>query len=146
EKRMFAELKLKNGEILKLYGIIDKMEKLDGGKIRVVDYKTGKTFGEKNKDQKEDLERQTIFYKLLIDKYYDDNRVSEGVLDFVEKSKKTGEFERQKKVIDAKDVAELEQEIQDFAEDIMSGAFLEKKYEKTKENEDFWDLWELLKD
>ena len=146
EKRMFAELKLKNGEILKLYGIIDKMEKLDGGKIRVVDYKTGKTFGEKNKDQKEDLERQMIFYKLLIDKYYDDNRVSEGVLDFVEKSKKTGEFERQKKVIDAKDVAELEQEIQDFAEDIMSGAFLEKKYEKTKENEDFWDLWELLKD
>ncbi len=145
EKRMSAGLELQNEETLRLYGIVDKMEMLDGGKIRVVDYKTGKSYSQKTKDQKADLERQLIFYKLLIDKFYDDNRVEEGLLDFVEINKKTEKYERQKRVITAKEVAELEQEIQDFAEDILSGAFLDREYEKTKENEDFWDLWELLK-
>lgn len=137
EMKMAAGFPLKNGETLKLYGIIDKMEKVDGNKIRVVDYKTGKTYSEKNKAQREDLERQLVFYKLLVDKYYDDNRVDEGILDFVEKSKKTDKFEKQKRIIDSKEVSELENEIQDFAEDIMSGSFLDRNYEKTKENEDF---------
>ena len=137
EKRMYAEMKLKNEEKLKLYGIVDKMEMLEGGKIRVVDYKTGKTYSEKTKPQRQDLDRQVVFYKLLIDKYFGENRVEEGVLDFVEKSRKTGQYQKQKMLVTAKEVAELEEEIQGFAEDILSGAFLEKKYEKTKENEEF---------
>ena len=137
---MFAELSLKSGEKLKLYGIIDKMEMMDAGKIRVVDYKTGKTFGEKNKDQKEDLERQLVFYKLLIDKFFDANRVEEGILDFVEISKKTGEYVKEKRLIDSTQVAELEQEINDFAEDILSGDFLDRKYKKNKENEEYFEF------
>ena len=145
EKKMYAEMKLKNGEILKLYGIVDKMEMMDGGKIRVVDYKTGKTFSEKNKNQKEDLERQLVFYKLLIDKFYDENRVEEGVLDFVEESKKTGDFVREKRFISSEEVGVLQKEIEDFAYDILTGEFLEKDYDKNKENEEYYELWELLK-
>jgi RecB family exonuclease len=140
EKRMFAEFNLKSGDKLKLYGIIDKMEIMGEGKIRVVDYKTGKTFGEKNKEQKADLERQLVFYKLLIDKFYDANRVDEGILDFVEVSKKTGEYVKEKRFIDVKQVKALEEEIKNFAEDILSGDFLERKYEKNKDNEEYFDF------
>jgi RecB family exonuclease len=145
EKKMYAEISLNNGEILKLYGIVDKMEKLDGGKICVIDYKTGKTFSEKNKNQKEDLERQIVFYKLLIDKFYNDNRVEEGILDFVEESKKTEEFVREKRFISQEDVQNLEEEIKNFAEDILSGNFLDRKYEKNEENKEYFEFWELLK-
>ncbi len=145
EKRIFAEFNLKSGEKLKLYGIIDKMEKIDGGKIRVVDYKTGKTFSDKNKEQKKDLERQLVFYKLLIDKYYNQNRVEEGVLDFVEISKKKNLYVKEKRFIGQKEVQDLEEEINEFAEDILSGNFLDKKYTKDKDNEEFFELWELLK-
>lgn len=145
EKKMYAEMRLDSGEILKLYGIVDKMEMLEGGKIRVVDYKTGKTFGEKNKDQKEDLERQIVFYKLLIDKFFDENRVEEGVLDFVEESKKTGEFVKERRFVSAEEVEKLKSEIQIFANDILSGEFLEKEYERNKDNEEYFELWELLK-
>jgi RecB family exonuclease len=140
EEKMYAEMKLDGGKILKLYGIVDKMEMMDGGKIRVVDYKTGKTFGEKNKDQKEDLERQLVFYKLLIDKYYNENRVEEGVLDFVEESKKTGNFVRERRFISQKEVDELQEEIEKFAEDILSGAFLEREYERNKDNAEYFEL------
>lgn len=140
EKRMFAEFILDSGEKLKLYGIIDKMEMMEAGKIRVVDYKTGKTFGEKNKDQKADLERQLVFYKLLIDKFYDANRVEEGVLDFVEVSKKTGDYVKEKRYITTKEVQDLEKEINEFAEDILSGDFMDRKYEKNKDNEEYFEF------
>ena len=137
---MFAEMILPSGQKLKLYGIIDKMEMMEAGKIRVVDYKTGKTFSEKNKSQKEDLERQLVFYKLLIDKYYGENRVEEGVLDFVERSKKTGEYVTEKRFIDSAQVAKLEEEINEFAEDILSGDFLDREYKKDKDNEEYFEL------
>jgi len=144
EKRIFTEMELKNGERLKLYGIIDKMEMMPQGGIRVVDYKTGKTFPEKTKEQKADLERQLVFYKLLIDRHFAENRVREGVLDFVEPQKKTGSFVRELRVLQQDAVEMLEKEIQAFAEDIMSGAFLERRYEKNKENAEYYELWELL--
>jgi DNA helicase-2/ATP-dependent DNA helicase PcrA len=140
EKRMFAEMKLTSGETLKLYGIVDKMEMMDDGKIRVVDYKTGKTFTEKEKKKKAELERQLVFYKLLNDKFFDENRVEEGVLDFVEESKKTREFVRERRFISQEQVEELKEEIEKFAEDILSGAFLEREYERNKDNEEFFEL------
>ncbi len=143
EKKMYAEMILDNGEVLKLYGIVDKMEKVNDGKIRVVDYKTGKSWSEKNKDQKNDLRRQLVFYKLLIDKYYDDNRVDEAMLDFVQKNKKN-QFERYSENISIKDVQELKKEIEDFANDIISGEFLEREYEKNKNNEEYFDLWQII--
>ncbi len=150
EKKVFASIKLRNGETLKLYGIIDKVELLPGNKIRVVDYKTGRTYGEKRKDEREDLHRQLVFYKLLLDKYnaktgHPEIKVEEGMLDFVERSKKTGEFERKLLAVSSAEVKELEEQIQDFAEDILSGNFLKQKYERNDDTKDFFDLWELRK-
>ncbi len=150
EKKVFASIKLRSGETLKLYGIIDKVELLPGNKIRVVDYKTGKTYREKSKEEKEGLHRQLVFYKLLLDKYYKESghpeiKVEEGVLDFVEKNKRSGEFERKILSISPAEVKTLEEEIQDFAEDILSGNFLQQKYEHNDRTKDFFDLWELRK-
>ncbi len=145
EKKAFGEIELKSGEKLTIFGIIDKLEILDSGKMRVVDYKTGKTYKEKTKEQKEDLERQLVFYKLLIDKFFNKDTVSEGMLDFLEKNKKTGEFVRISRKISKEDVVELEKNIRDFAEDIMSGNFLDREYKKNKDNEEFWELWNILK-
>lgn len=145
EKDFYSEIELKDGAKLKLYGIVDKIEKLDDNKIRVIDYKTGKTYREKTKEGRENLERQLVFYRLLIDGYFNDDRVSEAVLDFVEENKKTGELEVFKKIIDKKDVEELKELIREFAEDILSGDFLEREYEKTKENKEYFELWELLR-
>ncbi len=145
EKKIYSEIKLNGGEKLKLYGIVDKLELLDGNKIRVVDYKTGKTYEEKTKEDKANLDRQLVFYKLLIDKYFDADRVEEAMLDFVEESKKTGEYSRQRRFIRRQEVDGLEKDIQDFAQDIISGEFLEREYEKNKQNEEYFELWELLK-
>ena len=143
-------MKLRNGETLKLYGIIDKVELLPGNKIRVVDYKTGRTYMDKSKDEREDLHRQLVFYKLLLDKHnertgHPEIKVEEGMLDFVERSKKTGEFERKLLAVSPAEVKELEEQIQDFAEDILSGNFLKEKYERNDHTKDFFDLWELRK-
>ncbi len=148
EKKVFASMKLRNGETLKLYGIIDKVELLPGNKIRVVDYKTGRTYKDKFKDEREDLHRQLVFYKLLLDKYHEKTghpeiKVEEGMLDFVEKSRKSGEFERKLLSVSPAEVKELEEQIQDFAEDILSGNFLKEKYERNDITKDFFDLWEL---
>ncbi len=150
EKKVFASMKLRNGETLKLYGIIDKVELLPGNKIRVVDYKTGRTYKDKFKDEREDLHRQLVFYKLLLDKYHEKTghpeiKVEEGMLDFMEKSRKTGEFERKLLSVSPAEVKELEEQIQDFAEDILSGNFLKEKYERNDITKDFFDLWELRK-
>ncbi len=145
EKKAFAELELESGEKIVLFGIIDKTEVMECGGVRVVDYKTGKTYNEKTKDQRNDLDRQLVFYKLLMDKYLGKEVVKEGMLDFLEKNKKTGEYVRKIKEISVEEVKELEKDIKNFASDIMSGEFLDRKYQKNKENEEFWELWNILK-
>ncbi len=147
ERKIYTEMELKNGERLKLYGIVDKMEMMDGGAIRVVDYKTGKTLKEKSdKKQKEALERQLVFYKFLIDRFYGEDRVKETMLDFVEKSKKYG-FMRETRNPSEKEVEALREQIELFAEDILNGTFLERNY--TREdvgNDEYYELWnELLR-
>ncbi len=145
EKKVFAQMTLKNKEKLILFGIIDKMENMNSGNVRVIDYKTGKTYDEKSKDQKKDLDRQLVFYKLLTDKFLDKGKVEEGVLDFLEKNKKTGEYVRKIKKITTEEVKDLENDIENFAFDIISGEFLNRKYKKDKNNEEFWELWKMLK-
>jgi hypothetical protein len=89
-----------------------------------------------------------VFYKLLLDRYHEKTgrpeiKVEEGMLDFLEKSKKTGEYERKVLAVSSAEVRGLEEEIQDFAEDILSGDFLKEKYERNDITADFFDLWEL---
>ena len=69
-------------------GVIDKIQRTTNG-IQVVDYKTGKSYSEKDAQQKSLLERQMIFYDLLLGKYRNGYfRAEQYVLDFVEPNKK----------------------------------------------------------
>jgi len=102
-----------------LSGKLDKLE-FTGKEVNVVDYKTGNPDYAKSKlsppNEKnplgEDYWRQLVFYKILMDaqKNKDWEMVS-SEMEFVEPSKKTGEFVRQKLVISPTDVATVKDQI-----------------------------------
>lgn len=122
-------LKLNNQEVLELTGKIDKIEYLNedfSGEVNLIDYKTGKPFSEKTKEEKLDYERQIIFYHLLLEEY--DNgklKINKSVLDFIEKNKK-GEFEQYSFNVTKDHLDKLKEEINDFTDDVLSMKFLEK--------------------
>jgi DNA helicase-2/ATP-dependent DNA helicase PcrA len=121
---------LPTGEELLLTGIVDKIEYLPGGTVRVIDYKTGKPWSEKTKDERTRLVRQIQFYKLLLDSHEENGErlvMTEGVLDFVEPNKK-GVFEQERIIVTSEDIMILKEEIAAFAEDILSGKFLEADF------------------
>jgi DNA helicase-2/ATP-dependent DNA helicase PcrA len=135
EQKIKKQFELNTGDEIKLSGDIDKIEYLDSeleGKINLIDYKTGKTFSEKSsKEQKMDLERQIVFYHLLLEGYKNDSFViNEALLDFIEKSEKTGNFERKTVGVTSDQVNELKNQIQEVASEILSGEFLKKGCEK----------------
>jgi DNA helicase-2/ATP-dependent DNA helicase PcrA len=80
----------------RITGKIDKMIPMPSGEMRVVDFKTGKTFDEwegKNPAEKikmHNYRRQLIFYKLLVEnsRDYATFTVKEGSLEFLEPDKK----------------------------------------------------------
>ncbi len=146
EKKVYTQLILPGGDHLRLYGIIDKIEILDNRRIQVVDYKTGKPYSQKTKEQKSYLDRQLAFYKFLLDKFYNDNRVEKVKLDFVEPKRDSGEFECVCKSLTKEEVKKVEQEIFTLADDVLSGNLLKREYKKNKDNEDYFDLWEDVKD
>lgn len=123
------DFELNNKNVLKISGILDKIEYLDDLSfldINIVDYKTGKAFSEKTKEQKDDYERQLVFYKLLLTDYdKKDFKINKSVLDFVEKNKK-GKFEQHSLQITKEHLNKLKEEINDFAEDVLSMEFLKK--------------------
>lgn len=119
---------LGNKEEITLSGKIDKIEYLDdesGGAVRIIDYKTGKTFSEKRtKAQKEGLHRQVVFYYLLLETYKNGAyTVSEAVLDFLEKSKK-GTFEQKAFTVKNSDKRKVTEEIEALARDVQEGTLL----------------------
>lgn len=121
---------LNDGDELTISGKLDKVEFLEseaGGNVRVIDYKTGKAYSEKKrKEQKADLERQVVFYHLLLDTYKDGAyRVVETVLDFVEKTKK-GTFEQKTFAVQDTDKKRVNEEIEALAHDVKTGALLKK--------------------
>lgn len=121
--------KLDDEKMLELTGKIDKIEYLGNdftGKVNLIDYKTGKPFSEKTKEQKSDYERQIVFYHLLLEEY--DNKkiiVNKSVLDFLEKNKK-GEFEQYSFDVKKEHLDKLKKEINDYEKDILSMEFLKK--------------------
>ncbi len=144
EKSFISSFKLPNKQNLRIYGIVDKIEEIDAHRWRVIDYKTGKIFSTKSKEERENLERQLIFYKFLIERSEDNRRVVETVLDFVEEDKRKG-FERRIKKVTSEEVRQLEEEITIMTNDILSGDFLKREYERDKDNAEYFDLWESLK-
>lgn len=138
--------KLETGEEIFLQGVIDKIEFDENGGVQVTDYKTGKSWSEKSKDDKEGLKRQVVFYKLLLDSYQEGKyKMNKGVLDFVERSKKSGEYEREFFDVNQNDLSALKDEINVFAKDILSGEFLKREVEAKFGNKAIGDYLELLR-
>jgi DNA helicase-2/ATP-dependent DNA helicase PcrA len=147
EKRLTGlTFTLHSGEEILLTGILDKLEYLPDGTVRVIDYKTGKAWSEKNKDEKISLRRQIVFYKLLLESYEENGKkftMTEGVLDFVEPNKK-GFFETERIVVTDADCEMLKQEINDFAEVMLNGRLFEVEGTSKKDTEEYQSLLEVL--
>ncbi|PID51965.1 MAG: hypothetical protein CR972_04175 [Candidatus Moraniibacteriota bacterium] len=122
---------LDSGEEILLTGVIDKIVHKGDGTISVVDYKSGKPWSRYDKNKKESLRRQVVFYKLLLDSYNSGqyNMVS-GELDFIEPHPDTHEYEKEIIKVNDNDVVRIKKEINTFAQDVLSGAFLDDVIEK----------------
>jgi DNA helicase-2/ATP-dependent DNA helicase PcrA len=120
------EFELSSKEILKISGVIDKIEHIDDSNINVIDHKTGKTFSEKTKEKKINYERQLIFYKLLLTNYSKKElNIQKSTLDFVEKNKK-GNFEQHSLNVNKEHIDKLKEEINTCAKEVLSMEFLNK--------------------
>lgn len=83
--RKMVELKLQNGESLKLQGAIDRVDKLRDGTYRIVDYKSGKYANMKKKcSQGADALIQDYLYAVVLEDLYKKHSamVSESRYDF----------------------------------------------------------------
>jgi DNA helicase-2/ATP-dependent DNA helicase PcrA len=134
EKRIKRQFQLDSGEEINLSGILDKVEFLESeieGKINIIDYKTGKPYSDKSvKTQKEDLDRQLVFYHLLLEGYNDNKfTINNSVLDFVEKNKK-GNYEQHIVDVSEEDLSNLKEKINEVSKEIISGEFLDKGCDK----------------
>ncbi|MEN9921715.1 MAG: hypothetical protein RLZZ517_693 [Candidatus Parcubacteria bacterium] len=129
ERKVYRDFELSTGETIMLNGKLDKIEYLSSpleGPIRIVDYKTGRPFSKKNKEEKEELKRQLAFYNLLLENYKDGvYYIKEAVLDFLEENDK-GEHEQYAYTISEDELATLKRFVEDTAKEIMSGELLNK--------------------
>ena len=128
EKYIKRDFEVDSGEKITISGMIDKIEYLDdlfGGRVNIVDYKTGRSFSEKTKDEKKDYERQIVFYHLLLDGYDENVTINQSMLDFIEKNKK-GVFEQHSFPVTAENLAELKEEINTCVREVLSLEFLKK--------------------
>lgn len=120
------DFELDNKEVLKITGFVDKIEQNEDGTINIVDYKTGRAFSEKTKEEKENYERQISFYHLLLQEYDEGNLVvNKSTLDFVEKNKK-GKFEQYSFEVTKEHLKKLREEINLCADEVLSMKFLKK--------------------
>ncbi len=128
EKYIKRDFKTEHGESITISGKIDKIEYLEdlfGGKVNIIDYKTGRSFSEKSKEEKKDYERQIVFYHLLLDDYDGNFKINKSVLDFVEKNKK-GKFEQHSFLVTKENLDELKREINQCIREVLSLEFLKK--------------------
>jgi len=122
---------------LRLRGNVDKIEILEGGKVNVVDYKTGKpktrNFIEGNtKNSNGDYKRQLVFYKLLLDHYGERKfEVITGDIDFVEPDS-NGKYKKEGFLIEGEDVSRLKKEIVRVAKSILDLSFWDERCEDKK--------------
>jgi len=123
------DFKLDDKKLLKISGILDKIEYVDdlfSPNINIIDHKTGRPFSEKTKEQKANYERQLVFYSLLLSGYEKKEfKIKESILDFVEKNKK-GKFERYSLNVTREHLDKLREEINTCAREVLSMEFLEK--------------------
>lgn len=128
EKNISRDFMLQNGKSITLSGRLDKIEFLDSpfeGGINIIDYKTGRPLSEKSdKNDKESLKRQLVFYHILYEGYADSKfKINQTILDFVEKNKK-GKFEQYAVNPTKEEINKTKEEINRMANEIISGEFL----------------------
>ncbi len=114
---------------VKLTGKLDKMEMLDiGGRVNVVDYKTGKPKSENEvkgltKSGDGNYFRQLSFYKLLLDNHKTERFVmASGIIDFIEPTE-SGAYRRYAFEITDDDVKKVSEEIKSATQKILDLSF-----------------------
>ncbi len=128
-----VEQRLENIEVdgVPINGMIDKLERYEGNKVRVIDYKTGKperglkkVKGPNDKDPNGgDYWRQMVFYKLLLDHYAKHTyHYEEGCFDFLEPDEK-GVFHSYKVVVTPQDEQIVRGQIKEVYKNILDLKF-----------------------
>lgn len=134
------------GYELRLTGVIDKISRDEDGSIIVWDYKTGRSISDMDKDRKEKLRRQATFYKILLKNSFGGKYNPQKVIfDFLEPSKKTGEFERYEYVITPEDVDEVRGDINSLVNDIFDGTLLQGDLSSDQKNKEYLEFLEIIK-
>jgi len=119
-------------EDIRLTGKLDKIEILEGSRVNVVDYKTGKpkTRGYiegSTKNSNGEIKRQLLFYRLLLDLYKEGSRfhMTCGEIDFVEPTD-SGTYRRERFEILESEVEELKDAVKNAAQEIRTLAFWDR--------------------
>ena len=136
DKEAESELDIKGIRInddLILNGKIDMIEQLEkGGKVAVVDFKTGgvKSRNEiegKTKDGTGNYKRQLVFYKILMDRYRNGLfKMQNGIIEFVEPND-NGQYKREIFDITNEEAEELLKKILEVGSEIMNLTFWNDK-------------------
>ncbi len=137
---------LDNGETIHLTGVVDKITRDEEGRITVWDYKTGRSYSEMDKGRKEKLKRQAVFYKLLLQHAFSGKyNFHTAVFDFLEENQTKGEYERMSFEVSQSDVDELKREINECANDVLSGELLNKDFRSDITNKELLEFLEVLR-
>ena len=131
----------KGGDEILLSGKLDKIAFLEGDKVSVTDFKTGKQRSRneiegKTKKEGGDMKRQLVFYKLLLDLHENSGKKSEmdmrrGIIEFLEPNPSTGsgqagKYKREEFEIEDGEVDELKKTIAKVANEITTLSFWNK--------------------
>jgi len=110
-----------------LTGKIDLIEKLENGKVNVIDFKTGNVDNKyKELASDGDYYRQIVFYKLLLDLKNDSRlQFNQGIIDFVEKSKLKKSFVQKNINVTDDDLNKLKSQIEEVYQKILNLEFFE---------------------
>lgn len=128
-------------EHIRLTGVLDKIEFVDGDIVNVVDYKTGKpkTRNEllgKTKSADGNYYRQLVFYKLLLNNFNEGKlSMQSGVIDFIEPDER-GKYHKEIFEITDEEILELSETIRRVADEILNLTFWNKTCSDKKNREE----------
>ena len=122
-----ADVRVSDGTLIN--GKLDRVELLDNGRAKVVDYKTGRPKSRNDiegntKSSDGNYKRQLVFYKLLLDKE-GTYAMDEGVIQFIEPDER-GKFHREEFSITTGETKVLTAQIETVAQEIRTLSFWDR--------------------
>ncbi len=134
--------------VISLKGNIDQLINKSNGNFVVLDFKTGntKTRNEilgNTKNSNGDIFRQLLFYKLMLETYFKDKKVEEGVIEFVEPDDK-GRFKKESFDLKFQELDGLKNDINKMIKELLDLEFIDKKCEER--GCEFCEMGEILKE